>query len=152
MIQVSHCRWWCGNSSNDRAFEKGQLCCWYDSAKLKESINDIAFLDIAMPVMNEFNPTEVFVWVGGFLPPKSYRQSICVLTAVYVNHFECSISGTPQYTKYSSGRRWNETTKGNTWLNQKKSGCPWKGTSKFKEHASKLAAHWQACLDAPWCT
>ena len=58
-------------------------------AKLKESIYDIAFMDIDMPVMNGFEATkELRQWEDVMRP--GARQPICALTAAYVDDFERS--------------------------------------------------------------
>lgn len=58
-------------------------------AKLKESIYDIAFMDIDMPVMNGFDATKALRdWEDVFRP--GARQPICALTAAYVDDFERS--------------------------------------------------------------
>ena len=56
-------------------------------AKLKESIYDIAFMDIDMPVMNGFDATKALrEWEDRKRP--GARQPICALTAAYVDDFE----------------------------------------------------------------
>lgn len=56
-------------------------------AKLKESIYDIAFMDIDMPVMNGFDATKALrKWEDVNRP--GARQPICALTAAYVDDFE----------------------------------------------------------------
>jgi len=76
-----------------RAFEKANFIV--DTAengaegveKLKESIYDIAFMDIDMPVMNGFDATkELRDWEDVKRP--GARQPICALTAAYVDDFE----------------------------------------------------------------
>ena len=58
-------------------------------AKLKESIYDIAFMDIDMPVMNGFDATKALrEWEDIYRP--GARQPICALTAAYVDDFERS--------------------------------------------------------------
>jgi CheY-like chemotaxis protein len=58
-------------------------------AKLKESIYDIAFMDIDMPVMNGFDATKALRdWEDVYRP--GARQPICALTAAYVDDFERS--------------------------------------------------------------
>jgi CheY-like chemotaxis protein/Ran GTPase-activating protein (RanGAP) involved in mRNA processing and transport len=57
--------------------------------KLKQSIYDIAFMDIDMPVMNGFDATkELRKWEDTCRP--GARQPICALTAAYVDDFERS--------------------------------------------------------------
>jgi CheY-like chemotaxis protein len=78
-----------------RAFEKANFIV--DTAengmegvtKLKESIYDIAFMDIDMPVMNGFDATKTLrEWEDAKRP--GARQPICALTAAYVDDFERS--------------------------------------------------------------
>jgi len=78
-----------------RAFEKANFIV--DTAangaegveKLKQSIYDIAFMDIDMPVMNGFEATKKLrQWEDRFRP--GARQPICALTAAYVDDFERS--------------------------------------------------------------
>lgn len=78
-----------------RAFEKANFIV--DTAengaegvvKLKESIYDIVFMDIDMPVMNGFEATKaVRQWEDTMRP--GARQPICALTAAYVDDFERS--------------------------------------------------------------
>lgn len=58
-------------------------------AKLKQSVYDIAFMDIDMPVMNGFDATkELREWEDSKRP--GARQPICALTAAYVDDFERS--------------------------------------------------------------
>lgn len=58
-------------------------------AKLKQSIYDIAFMDIDMPVMNGFEATKALrLWEDVMRP--GARQPICALTAAYVDDFERS--------------------------------------------------------------
>lgn len=58
-------------------------------AKLKQSVYDIAFMDIDMPVMNGFDATkELREWEDAKRP--GARQPICALTAAYVDDFERS--------------------------------------------------------------
>lgn len=57
--------------------------------KLKQSIYDIAFMDIDMPVMNGFEATKKLrEWEDKMRP--GARQPICALTAAYVDDFERS--------------------------------------------------------------
>jgi CheY-like chemotaxis protein len=57
--------------------------------KLKQSIYDIAFMDIDMPVMNGFEATKKLrEWEDKMRP--GARQPICALTATYVDDFERS--------------------------------------------------------------
>ncbi|GKZ00119.1 hypothetical protein MPSEU_000965300 [Mayamaea pseudoterrestris] len=57
--------------------------------KLKQSIYDIAFMDIDMPVMNGFEATkQLREWEDKMRP--GARQPICALTATYVDDFERS--------------------------------------------------------------
>jgi CheY-like chemotaxis protein len=58
-------------------------------AKLKESIYDIAFMDIDMPVMNGFEATKALRQWEDIMRPGA-RQPICALTAAYVDDFERS--------------------------------------------------------------
>lgn len=58
-------------------------------AKLKESIYDIAFMDIDMPVMNGFEATKTLRQWEDVMRPGA-RQPICALTAAYVDDFEKS--------------------------------------------------------------
>ena len=76
-----------------RAFEKANFIV--DTAengmegveKLKNSIYDIAFMDINMPVMNGFDATkQLREWED--LKRPGVRQPICALTATYVDDFE----------------------------------------------------------------
>ena len=76
-----------------RAFEKANFIA--DTAangaegveKLKQSIYDIAFMDIDMPVMNGFEATKKLrLWEDKYRP--GARQPICALTAAYVDDFE----------------------------------------------------------------
>jgi len=76
-----------------RAFEKANFIA--DTAangaegveKLKQSIYDIAFMDIDMPVMNGFEATKKLrLWEDRYRP--GARQPICALTAAYVDDFE----------------------------------------------------------------
>ena len=54
---------------------------------LKESVYDIAFMDIDMPVMNGFDATKALrEWEDSKRP--GARQPICALTATYVDDFE----------------------------------------------------------------
>ena len=78
-----------------RAFEKANFIV--DTAsngaegveKLKQSIYDIAFMDIDMPVMNGFEATkQLRQWEDEKRP--GARQPICALTAAYVDDFERS--------------------------------------------------------------
>ena len=78
-----------------RAFEKGGFIV--DTASngaegvelLKQSIYDIAFMDIDMPVMNGFEATKKLrEWEDAVRP--GTRQPICALTAAYVDDFERS--------------------------------------------------------------
>ena len=78
-----------------RAFEKANFIV--DTAengmegvkKLKNSIYDIAFMDIQMPVLNGFEATkELREWED--LTRPGVRQPICALTATYVDDFERS--------------------------------------------------------------
>lgn len=78
-----------------RAFEKANFIV--DTAsngaegveKLKQSIYDIAFMDIDMPVMNGFEATKKLrEWEDAVRP--GTRQPICALTAAYVDDFERS--------------------------------------------------------------
>ena len=78
-----------------RAFEKANFIV--DTAengvegvkKLKESIYDIAFMDIDMPVMNGFEATKALRQWEDISRPGA-RQPICALTAAYVDDFERS--------------------------------------------------------------
>jgi len=78
-----------------RAFEKASFIV--DTAengvegvqKLKESIYDIVFMDIDMPVMNGFEATKAFRQWEDIMRPGA-RQPICALTAAYVDDFERS--------------------------------------------------------------
>ena len=57
--------------------------------KMKESIYDIAFMDIDMPVMNGFEATKrLREWEDAVRP--GTRQPICALTAAHVDDFERS--------------------------------------------------------------
>lgn len=76
-----------------RAFQKANFIV--DTAEngevgvrmLKESIYDIAFMDIDMPVMNGFDATKALrEWEDTHRP--GARQPICALTAAYVDDFE----------------------------------------------------------------
>jgi len=76
-----------------RAFQKANFIV--DTAEngeegvrmLKESIYDIAFMDIDMPVMNGFDATKALrEWED--LERPGARQPICALTAAYVEDFE----------------------------------------------------------------
>ena len=76
-----------------RAFEKANFIV--DTAedgvkgvnKMKESIYDIAFMDIDMPVMNGFDATKAFrMWEDSVRP--GARQPICALTAAHVDDFD----------------------------------------------------------------
>ena len=76
-----------------RAFEKANFIV--DTAEngeegvrmLKESVYDIAFMDIDMPVMNGFDATKALrEWEDSKRP--GARQPICALTATYVDDFE----------------------------------------------------------------
>ena len=76
-----------------RAFEKANFIV--DTAedgvmgvnKMKESIYDIAFMDIDMPVMNGFDATKAFrMWEDAVRP--GARQPICALTAAHVDDFD----------------------------------------------------------------
>ena len=76
-----------------RAFEKANFIVdtaengMEGVAKLKESIYDIAFMDIDMPVMNGFDATKALrEWEDRKRP--GARQPICALTAAYVDDFE----------------------------------------------------------------
>jgi len=78
-----------------RAFEKANFTV--DTAangaegveKMKQSIYDIAFMDIDMPVMNGFEATKrLREWEDAVRP--GARQPICALTAAYVDDFERS--------------------------------------------------------------
>mmetsp|Transcript_2311 Transcript_2311/g.5296 ORF Transcript_2311/g.5296 Transcript_2311/m.5296 type:complete len:1371 (+) Transcript_2311:222-4334(+) len=76
-----------------RAFEKANFVVdtaengMEGVAKLKESIYDIAFMDIDMPVMNGFDATKALrEWEDRKRP--GARQPICALTAAYVDDFE----------------------------------------------------------------
>ena len=78
-----------------RAFEKANFIV--DTAQngeegvimMKESIYDIAFMDIDMPVMNGFDATKALrEWENSSRP--GARQPICALTAAYVDDFELS--------------------------------------------------------------
>ncbi len=78
-----------------RAFEKANFVV--DTAQngeegvsmMKESIYDIAFMDIDMPVMNGFDATKALrEWENSSRP--GARQPICALTAAYVDDFELS--------------------------------------------------------------
>lgn len=78
-----------------RAFEKANFIVdtanngMEGVAKLKESIYDIAFMDIDMPVMNGFDATRALrLWEDSIRP--GARQPICALTAAYVDDFERS--------------------------------------------------------------
>jgi CheY-like chemotaxis protein len=76
-----------------RAFEKANFTV--DTAedgvmgvnKMKESIYDIAFMDIDIPVMNGFDATKAFrMWEDAVRP--GARQPICALTAAHVDDFD----------------------------------------------------------------
>ncbi|KAL7551381.1 hypothetical protein ACHAWF_014583 [Thalassiosira exigua] len=76
-----------------RAFEKANFIV--DTAedgvkgvnKMKESIYDIAFMDIDMPVMNGFDATKALrMWEDTVRP--GARQPICALTAAHVDDFD----------------------------------------------------------------
>ena len=76
-----------------RAFEKANFIV--DKAEngeegvkmMKESIYDIAFMDIDMPVMNGFDATKALrEWENSARP--GARQPICALTAQYVDDFD----------------------------------------------------------------
>jgi len=76
-----------------RAFEKANFIV--DTAEngeegvrmMKESVYDIAFMDIDMPVMNGFDATKALrEWED--LQRPGARQPICALTATYVDDFE----------------------------------------------------------------
>jgi len=76
-----------------RAFEKAGFIV--DTAadgvggvnKMKESIYDIAFMDIDMPVMNGFDATKALrMWEDSVRP--GARQPICALTAAHVDDFD----------------------------------------------------------------
>jgi CheY-like chemotaxis protein/Ran GTPase-activating protein (RanGAP) involved in mRNA processing and transport len=76
-----------------RAFEKANFIV--DTAEngevgvkmMKESVYDIAFMDIEMPVMNGFDATKALrEWEDSNRP--GARQPICALTATYVDDFE----------------------------------------------------------------
>ena len=76
-----------------RAFEKANFIV--DTAengvegvnKMKESIYDIAFMDIDMPVMNGFDATKALrMWEDSVRP--GARQPICALTAAHVDDFD----------------------------------------------------------------
>lgn len=78
-----------------RAFEKANFIV--DTAedgvkgvnKMKESIYDIAFMDIDMPVMNGFDATKALrMWEDAVRP--GARQPICALTAARVEDFDRS--------------------------------------------------------------
>ena len=78
-----------------RAFEKANFIV--DTAedgvkgvnKMKESIYDIAFMDIDMPVMNGFDATKALrMWEDAVRP--GARQPICALTAAHVDDFDRS--------------------------------------------------------------
>lgn len=78
-----------------RAFEKAGFIV--DTAedgvkgvnKMKESIYDIAFMDIDMPVMNGFDATKALrMWEDSVRP--GARQPICALTAAHVDDFDRS--------------------------------------------------------------
>jgi len=78
-----------------RAFEKANFIV--DTAQngeegvsmMKDSIYDIAFMDIDMPVMNGFDATKALrEWENSTRP--GARQPICALTAAYVDDFEIS--------------------------------------------------------------
>lgn len=78
-----------------RAFEKANFIV--DTAengvegvnKMKESIYDIAFMDIDMPVMNGFDATKALrIWEDSVRP--GARQPICALTAAHVDDFDRS--------------------------------------------------------------
>ena len=78
-----------------RAFEKANFIV--DTAQngeegvgmMKDSIYDIAFMDIDMPVMNGFDATKALrEWENTTRP--GARQPICALTAAYVDDFELS--------------------------------------------------------------
>ncbi|KAL3795152.1 hypothetical protein HJC23_007380 [Cyclotella cryptica] len=57
--------------------------------KMKESIYDIAFMDIDMPVMNGFDATKALrMWEDAVRP--GARQPICALTAAHVDDFDRS--------------------------------------------------------------
>lgn len=78
-----------------RAFEKANFIV--DTAengkegveKLKQSIYDIAFMDIDMPIMNGFDATKTLRDWEDIKRPGA-RQPICALTAAYVDDFERS--------------------------------------------------------------
>jgi len=76
-----------------RAFEKANFIV--DTAedgvkgvnKMKDTIYDIAFMDIDMPVMNGFDATKAFrMWEDSVRP--GARQPICALTAARVEDFD----------------------------------------------------------------
>ncbi len=76
-----------------RAFEKANFIV--DTAEngeegvrmMKESVYDIAFMDIDMPVMNGFDATKALrEWEDSKRP--GARQPICALTATYVDDFQ----------------------------------------------------------------
>jgi len=78
-----------------RAFEKANFIV--DTAengvegvnKMKESIYDIAFMDIDMPVMNGFDATKALrMWEDAVRP--GARQPICALTAAHVDDLDRS--------------------------------------------------------------
>lgn len=78
-----------------RAFEKANFIV--DTAQngeegvsmMKDSIYDIAFMDIDMPVMNGFDATKALrEWENSTRP--GARQPICALTAAYVDDFAIS--------------------------------------------------------------
>mmetsp|Transcript_20893 Transcript_20893/g.48055 ORF Transcript_20893/g.48055 Transcript_20893/m.48055 type:complete len:1295 (-) Transcript_20893:84-3968(-) len=78
-----------------RAFEKANFIV--DTAedgvkgvvKMKESIYDIAFMDIDMPVMNGFDATKALrMWEDSVRP--GARQPICALTAAHIDDFDRS--------------------------------------------------------------
>lgn len=55
--------------------------------KMKESIYDIAFMDIDIPVMNGFDATKAFrMWEDAVRP--GTRQPICALMAAHVDDFD----------------------------------------------------------------
>jgi CheY-like chemotaxis protein len=78
-----------------RAFEKANFIVdtaengMEGVAKLKQSIYDIAFMDIDMPVMNGFEATKALRQWEDIMRPGA-RQPICALTAAYVDDFERS--------------------------------------------------------------
>lgn len=55
--------------------------------KMKESIYDIAFMDIDMPVMNGFDATKALRMWEDYVRPGA-RQPICALTAAHVEDFD----------------------------------------------------------------